>query len=664
VTEPPVPVTQRRATVPPPLAQLIMRCLAKKPADRPQTADELLPILESFTTPSGGITPTQTQPVEAVRRLPRWMPWVGGLAALAVVGLVASQFLRTKQLNVVVSGITPVTSEPGVEFQPALSPDGKEVAYVAGAIGAPHLVIKSTAGSPTGGQVRLTDTTLLAEWYPSWSSDGQFVRFLACRADGCSRNESDRLGGAERSSSLPPRARTSATAAWSPDGNRIAFVAADAIFVTSMHDDSVHRIAVHTVAYWSLHSLAWSPDGRRIAYVNGNPLWRFSGNVAPSSIWIVDAAGGEPQRVTTDEHLNMSPAWLDDRHVLFVSNRDGPRGVYLVEVGPDGARGVPRAIPGVAEPHSISYATGDRMLAYAKLTLRQNIWSYPLGRPAPISIRDGRPVTSGNQVVETADVSPDGRWLVFDSNIRGTMDLYRMSLVGGQIVPLTDYPGDEFEGRWSPDGREIAFYNDVATSGTRTQGILVVPAAGGEPTVLFKGPPHNNYPIWSPSGLDIEFLSTRTRRNEIWILSRDSVGGAWHAPVQLTDFGAFPLHWTPDGTGVLAISQGTLIVVSRDKRILWRRDLAATDGLALTGLPTTTAYSRDGRTIYLGAAHRNGRRGIWAIPVAGGRARQVIAFDDPALIAAFGGCVSVGVDRLYLTVSQYESDIWVANLRW
>ena len=68
VTEAPVEVTQRRATIPPLLAQLIMRCLAKKAADRPQTADELLPVLESFTTPSGGITPTDTRPVPAVIR--------------------------------------------------------------------------------------------------------------------------------------------------------------------------------------------------------------------------------------------------------------------------------------------------------------------------------------------------------------------------------------------------------------------------------------------------------------------------------------------------------------------------------------------------------------------------------------------------------------------
>ena len=54
--------------------------------------------------------------------------------------------------------------------------------------------------------------------------------------------------------------------------------------------------------------------------------------------------------------------------------------------------------------------------------------------------------------------------------------------------------------------------------------------------------------------------------------------------------------------------------------------------------------------------------GVWAIPVRGGEARLVIALDDPAVTAP--GYLSLGRDRLYLTVSEYESDIWVATLRY
>jgi len=65
VTQAPESVTKHRETVSPALAQLVMRCLEKKPADRWQTAEEMLPHLEALTTPSGGMTPTDTRPVTA-----------------------------------------------------------------------------------------------------------------------------------------------------------------------------------------------------------------------------------------------------------------------------------------------------------------------------------------------------------------------------------------------------------------------------------------------------------------------------------------------------------------------------------------------------------------------------------------------------------------------
>lgn len=70
VTEQPRPVTERRAAVPALLNQIIMKCLAKDPSDRWQTADELLPLLEQAATPSGGMTPTATRPVKATAARP------------------------------------------------------------------------------------------------------------------------------------------------------------------------------------------------------------------------------------------------------------------------------------------------------------------------------------------------------------------------------------------------------------------------------------------------------------------------------------------------------------------------------------------------------------------------------------------------------------------
>jgi serine/threonine-protein kinase len=89
VTRAPEEVTKHRPTVPGALAQLIMRCLEKKPADRWQRAEELLPQLEALMTPSGGVTPTTTRPVGAVSGSRR-KSLVGGGGLLAVLVLAAA----------------------------------------------------------------------------------------------------------------------------------------------------------------------------------------------------------------------------------------------------------------------------------------------------------------------------------------------------------------------------------------------------------------------------------------------------------------------------------------------------------------------------------------------------------------------------------------------
>ena len=87
ITRAPEPISARRPAVPPTLAAVIMRCLEKRPADRYQTAEELLAQLEPLATPTGGITPTQTRPVAAVgaARVPGWVKVAALVAAVLIV---------------------------------------------------------------------------------------------------------------------------------------------------------------------------------------------------------------------------------------------------------------------------------------------------------------------------------------------------------------------------------------------------------------------------------------------------------------------------------------------------------------------------------------------------------------------------------------------------
>ena len=88
VTEAPEPVSRHRATIPPPLEAVVMRCLAKRPADRFQTAEELLGALEPLVGTSGGTTPTSTAPYTAAT--PAAAPWAAHPVRIGVLFVLVS----------------------------------------------------------------------------------------------------------------------------------------------------------------------------------------------------------------------------------------------------------------------------------------------------------------------------------------------------------------------------------------------------------------------------------------------------------------------------------------------------------------------------------------------------------------------------------------------
>ncbi len=135
VTDAPAPITKYRETVPRALEALVLRCLEKKPADRWQSAEELLPQLEALATPSGGITPTETQPIAAHARRALPVRWRAAASALVVVAIAASVILalvwrgRGRRSAPTLSRLQLTTS--GAASRPIISPDGSQIAYVA-----------------------------------------------------------------------------------------------------------------------------------------------------------------------------------------------------------------------------------------------------------------------------------------------------------------------------------------------------------------------------------------------------------------------------------------------------------------------------------------------------------------------------------------------------
>jgi Tol biopolymer transport system component/DNA-binding SARP family transcriptional activator len=623
--------------------------------------------------PAHGASADAAQPARAIRAaIPAVKPRpvrfqmfaLLGAAAVGVAALRSVLLGRPRNLALTTTNAVAVTREPGIEFQPSLSPDGSLVAYTVVADRRTVVGLRSTAAGAEGVELRPAERYQEDQTLPTWSGDGQRLRYKSTPNPGVypasfvraanpgsfAWRDVDRLGGPVRTVELP---REAAWVAWSRDGARAAYTVRDSIFTCTTAGSEPRLLAVHQGA-WSLNSLAWSPDSRWIAYVSGNPFWPGGWNTAASQIWLVASATGERVPVTDAEHLNVSPAWVDAHHLLFVSDLEGQREIYVVAIGPTGAAGSPAIVPGGTDAHTISVSADGRRLAVARFVARQNVRRFPLGAQRPLLPHEGEPVTAGTQAVETHDVSPDGRWLAYDTDLHGDADIYKVRLDGGAPIPLVTGRTMVWYPRWSPDGTEIAY------SGGDSTDIWVVSADGGQPTRLTDTPEIDETPIWSPDGLSLAFRSLQQGHLEAWSVSRDRVGGRWGKASRLTDLACAFQAWARDGSGLIcgAQHQTALTLISRSGRVRWRRDLAAS-GLSLPGPP---AISPDGATLYLRAA-RGTEAGIWAWPVSGGPARLVVSFDERSpTVLAYPGTINVTRDGLYLTVGEYESDIWVMDL--
>jgi len=654
VTEAPQPVTKHRDTVPAVLDQLVLRCLEKKPADRFQSAEELLPQLEALATPSGGVTPMDTRPLAATPTKRRWLPYAMTAAAvLIVVGLAAREALTTDLIEITTSRNRQVTREPEIEFEPKISPVGNEIIYTAGLELDMHIYLTDLEGR--GRPLALTSGLAGVHRYPIWHTEGSNVVFTSNEVRSTvdeiiATNIIPKLGGAARALSLP---ETDLVWDWTQHGNRVVCVRSDTIVVHSL--DEGEETIVTTAD--DPHSVEWSPDGSKLVYVSRNSFFVRTGtlgNDAPSSVWVVDVAGGDPVQLTDTDSRNFSPVWMPDGlHILFISDREGTRDLYVRPLDRSGApRGDPLQVANL-DAHSISLSGDGRTLAYSKFFIRRNLWSLPLPENGPISVSSAIPFTTGNRFVSIEDVSRDGEWLTYDSDISGNHDIYWMRISGGDPVQLTTDSANDFHPAWSPDGREISFYSFR----TGNRDVFVISVDGGNAVQLTDDPAEDHHPTWSPEGLRIAFFSDRTGRDEIWTVSRDTIGGSWDEPRQLTFEGGTQPHWSSDGQ-LLYVGQAAIKIIARDgrERVLLR---FPTEGITEV---ETGRWSADGEMVYIKGIDGLGRHALWSMSADGGYPRPIVRFDSPTRepVEYF----AVGGDRLYFALTEIDSDIWVMDLEW
>jgi Tol biopolymer transport system component len=430
------------ADVPAAVRRLVRRCLQKDSRQRLQHIGDARLELEEV----GEADASAGASSEGRRAIT--VPWtVAGAAMLiAVAAVIVLAALRPSATRAAPMRFSTVTNFSGVEGQPALSPDGRSVAFVSNRDGQWDIYVGLVTG---GSPIRITNDPMV-EARPRWSPDG--AQLIFARLNDAGLYDSwviPALGGTARRLVMNSYQPT-----WSFDGRSIAYSSGGAIWI-SEPSGANPRAVTHPEAFRADYQPAFSHDGRSIACVRrrggtfGSPY---------GALMVVDAATGAETFLTADDALALSPVWSpDDRFIYFTSSRGGAL----------------------------------------------NVWKIPaaLGEPEQI--------TAGQGDDTDIDLSADGRRLIF-SSFRLNVNLAEVSLepaARGRLKWLTtDSARGETAPRYSPDGRRIAYFSN--RSGAERESIWVMDIDGQNATKIVEDENRTSaWPRWTADSQELVFLS-------------------------------------------------------------------------------------------------------------------------------------------------------------
>jgi dipeptidyl aminopeptidase/acylaminoacyl peptidase len=329
-------------------------------------------------------------------------------------------------------------------------------------------------------------------------------------------------------------------------------------------------MAIDDILRWKIAGPpALSPDGTRI--VCPLTIVEETANGYQTHLWIVPAgstAGSSakgPQPLTTARARDTAPRWSPDgRRIAFVSDRSGPKQVWVIHADGGEARLV---TPGSYAPADLAWSPDGKMLAFtgkpdagaagrrepreqsdvrviSRLYYKQDGEGFWDGRwkqifVVPAAGGEVRQLTGGEYDHTAPAWSPDGRWLAYcandspDADLEDAADLWIIRTDGtGAPRRLTRPPGQVETPAWSPDGTRIAYVghdNECAGEATLPR-VWVAAVDGGEPACLTRGydgsvghhigsdarsQPGSGGVTWAPDGGRIYFLTTERGRCQV-----------------------------------------------------------------------------------------------------------------------------------------------------
>lgn len=477
----------------------------------------------------------------AIRPSIKWkVLWV--LPVLALIVAVGILLFEASRPSVQAYDAVQFTTMQGVATQPAISPDGKEIAFAfasqrelgvrfgTGGEGGPNRIHAQVTGSTSAHSLTDDPGPLFSQDEPHWWPDGSSIAYLVSSPGhtiyGAGLpNQADELWTVARSGGVPRKFFTSAMLLFgfdiAPDGRSI-------VISESAAPEQPMTLFVVELDTMKRRRLTWPPEqelSARGSYSRGDRAPRFSHDGSAiafirraamgEDIWVVPTNGGSPQQLTNENEflpVRCPFAWMPDgKSMIIAASHESIYGLWRVGLRDHGWKpisiGAEASYPVVSKDGSL--------LAFQRGRSYANIWRFDLARLGSAT-REPQDLTQSIRNNLSAVFSPDGRRITFQSSRSGLSQIYVMNSDGSNLVQLTYFTGSDHRNagapRFSPDGKEIAFDLQVGDHSH----LFAVDSNGGTPRQITSGDTDNYLPRYSRDGQWIHFTRQRQGGSDVW----------------------------------------------------------------------------------------------------------------------------------------------------
>ena len=619
----PISVTELKPALPPDLARIVKRCLAKDPERRYQTATDLRNELEELKQAVDSGVMNASVVGRAAARGSR-LTWLGSAVLVLVVvsALMAIYIARSRTpppapappaVSLEAMKMSRLTST-GKATLTGISPDGKFVVHVVAEPAGRSLWIRQAA---TSSNVQIVPPADVRYQGITVSPDGTYAYYVTySRGSGiASLFQIPVLGGTARKVlddiDSPP--------SFSPDGSRFVFIRGitsppgSAVMIARVDGTGERQIALRTPPLnFNQVRPAWSPDGKTVA-VSGLTI---SGTL-PQHVVLVDAETGAERTLGDAWYSVGSLAWTADGSAVLASavERGGTNRQLWRIACPGGT--VTRITNDLANYDGVSLSADSRLLVTVLSETLSTIWIMPASDPSGAgAITSGPRRDDGRSGLAW---TPDGR-IVYSSSTDGNPQIWIMDADGGNQKPLTaDNALNAFPVVCA--GGRYVIYTSVRGGAPQ---LWRMDLDGSNPVALAKAFPSFR-PLCAPDAASVVYNTVDPAGLQgVW---RVAIEGGPPQKIGEHQFDARAL--SPDGM----LAAGIGWDAERQRQSIGILDLANPAALKILPIgPRAVSWMPAGRALgYVNA--KEGTDNVWIVPYAGGEAKQVTRFADQFIFA-------------------------------